>query len=390
MTKDAAAEKLRMVVGFMFNENETDVLLIQKSKPAWQKGRFNGIGGKCEKGESYLEAMRREFEEETGIEHENWQFVTVMSGDDWIVTVFTAQSDDVFNYETMEDEPVCLIPIQDLDKYDHILNLQWLIPMCLDKFLDYSVSNTEYGASLQPKEAEPTGYIGDKIKKEMEGYRSYNHPARKVFNDVCWRLYGQTFDSLCENEGNQQSGFWLDIILPAMEQYRKQDMEVEGIKWVKASESDYPEDTECCLWCRVPIIEPPYVGSTSDEYFQENYYTHFMRLQNSFFPHESPDSTTANTQPKEQIKKLKSIWLLEALLKGSTLVRDFNNGHNQTLWCDWFEGRPHFYVDGWGSGFGSAMDRVIGIIETNGEGWSIELQNVQECDTTESPNPTKE
>jgi 8-oxo-dGTP diphosphatase len=144
----AEANKLRMVLGFMFNENETDVLLIQKSKPDWQDGKFNGIGGKCDEGEGYHKAMCREFKEETGIEYENWRQVTVMSGDDWIVAVFTAQSDDVFNYRTMESEPVCLIPIRDLDQYDHIANLQWLIPMCLDAFLDYSVCNTESESAL--------------------------------------------------------------------------------------------------------------------------------------------------------------------------------------------------------------------------------------------------
>jgi hypothetical protein len=37
----------------------------------------------------------------------------------------------------------------------------------------------EYASQF--KESQPTdGYIGDRIKKEMGGYQSYNHPARKV------------------------------------------------------------------------------------------------------------------------------------------------------------------------------------------------------------------
>jgi hypothetical protein len=74
-----------------------------------------------------------------------------------------------------------------------------------------------------------------------------------------------------------------------------------------------------------------------------------------------------------------SIELLTALLSGKTLVRMLGTRKDmpQQLWCDWFNGKPHFYVDGWGSAYGNAMDRVIGIIETNGAEWRIELPTAQ-------------
>jgi 8-oxo-dGTP diphosphatase len=56
----------RYVVGFCFDYNHENVLLIRKNRPDWQVGRFNGLGGKIEKGESPLAAMGREFVEETG------------------------------------------------------------------------------------------------------------------------------------------------------------------------------------------------------------------------------------------------------------------------------------------------------------------------------------
>lgn len=123
---------IKYVLGFMFNEKGTDVLLIEKLKPDWQKGKFNGIGGKMEEGEWGSSAITREFEEETGIEHDDWNYVVTMYGDDWLVEVFTAKSDDVFYATSMEEENVNLIPISELDKYDVIPNLYWLIPMCLD------------------------------------------------------------------------------------------------------------------------------------------------------------------------------------------------------------------------------------------------------------------
>lgn len=44
-----------------------DVLLIEKLKPEWQKGKFNLPGGKIEPNESIHEAAQRELQEETGI-----------------------------------------------------------------------------------------------------------------------------------------------------------------------------------------------------------------------------------------------------------------------------------------------------------------------------------
>ena len=54
-------------VGFLFSENMLDVLLIEKQRPEWQKGKFNGIGGRMEVGESPVGCLVREFREETGV-----------------------------------------------------------------------------------------------------------------------------------------------------------------------------------------------------------------------------------------------------------------------------------------------------------------------------------
>jgi 8-oxo-dGTP pyrophosphatase MutT (NUDIX family) len=54
------------VLGFVFNLDKTKVALMRKTKPEWQRGRLNGIGGKIELGETSITAMHREFKEETG------------------------------------------------------------------------------------------------------------------------------------------------------------------------------------------------------------------------------------------------------------------------------------------------------------------------------------
>ena len=43
------------------------ILLVEKDRPEWQKGRFNLVGGHVEQGEGIAEAAVREFAEETGM-----------------------------------------------------------------------------------------------------------------------------------------------------------------------------------------------------------------------------------------------------------------------------------------------------------------------------------
>ena len=141
---------IRYVVGFMFDPKKYGVLLIQKQKPDWQRGKLNGIGGKIEPGEKPLDAMAREFKEEVGIEHSDWKYVITMSGDGWSVDVFSAISNDVHNFKQKEKEVPLYIGIHELDDFNLISNLYWLIPMCLDNndgkgAIDYTLSNQQKG-----------------------------------------------------------------------------------------------------------------------------------------------------------------------------------------------------------------------------------------------------
>ena len=61
------------VAGFLFRAEGTEVALVQKQTPEWQKGKLNGIGGKVELGETPARAMQREFLEETGAEVKDWR-----------------------------------------------------------------------------------------------------------------------------------------------------------------------------------------------------------------------------------------------------------------------------------------------------------------------------
>jgi len=136
------------VLGFLFNEKLTQVALIRKTKPEWQAGKYNGIGGKIEKGESPLFAIIREFEEETGGKaNENfWQLYCNMKSYEFEVYTFSAIG-DLTDLKTTTEEEVVIIDVDQVNILrDKLLsNVPWLIEMAIDKLknneFNYSVIN---------------------------------------------------------------------------------------------------------------------------------------------------------------------------------------------------------------------------------------------------------
>jgi len=108
----------RYVLGFALTPEMDRVALIQKNRPDWQAGKWNGIGGHIEDGESPLEAMHREFQEETGvyIAKERWISMGEMGSDDWNCRLFYFLGYESVVVNTMTDEKVMVHNIQDLRK----------------------------------------------------------------------------------------------------------------------------------------------------------------------------------------------------------------------------------------------------------------------------------
>lgn len=124
------SEFISYVVGFLFDESRQRVVLIQKTKPAWQAGRFNGVGGKVEPGETELAAIRREFREETGLDVPQWDIFINMKGKDWTVAAFRAFG-DISSVKTTTEEEVHSFEIEELPE-KIISNVRWLIPLALN------------------------------------------------------------------------------------------------------------------------------------------------------------------------------------------------------------------------------------------------------------------
>lgn len=128
------------VAGFLFSENLKRVALIEKQKPNWQRGKLNAIGGKIEldADEFPMEAMGREFAEETGLTIRGWKRFCVLMGDlsdesldgqSWRVYFYFAIG-NVNKIKQVEIEKPIICPTSKLPE-NVIPNLRWLVPMAL-------------------------------------------------------------------------------------------------------------------------------------------------------------------------------------------------------------------------------------------------------------------
>ena len=61
---------MRVVVGIITDNEE--ILLLKKNNPDWQKGLYNGIGGKVELNTTPLETIIKKCQEELGVNISNW------------------------------------------------------------------------------------------------------------------------------------------------------------------------------------------------------------------------------------------------------------------------------------------------------------------------------
>ena len=127
-------EYYEYVCGFAFAQDQ--VLLIEKKRPHWQAGRLNGIGGHIEEGESPLDAMNREFFEETGLAYHpygegNWQHFATLKVDYGCIYFFYFDGKWEFlrQARSTTDEKLVWCNLTSINVYNAIPNLTWLIPM---------------------------------------------------------------------------------------------------------------------------------------------------------------------------------------------------------------------------------------------------------------------
>lgn len=134
-------------VGFLFSKDGWHVALVEKKRPSWQAGKYNGIGGGVEKGENALQAQIREFKEETSLDFNEWERIGVMKCPSCDVEIFRGFLEK--DYNDRENLP-SLKPEKRNDgkelevprwigmweiaecRTDFLHNVPWLIDFCLD------------------------------------------------------------------------------------------------------------------------------------------------------------------------------------------------------------------------------------------------------------------
>jgi len=124
----------RYVVGFAFNKDAGEILLVKKLRPRWMRGLLNGIGGHIEKGEPPLDAMKRECKEETGITQITWIYKGIMNGTNndmksFECHIFYAHSQNIYRYRQIEDEQLGIYQVSNLQREQMISNTRFLIPL---------------------------------------------------------------------------------------------------------------------------------------------------------------------------------------------------------------------------------------------------------------------
>jgi 8-oxo-dGTP diphosphatase len=143
---------LTYVLGFAFDSNMR-LVLIKKDRPEGMAGKWNGIGGKVEEGETPINAMTREFAEETGVHSpaEVWQhFATLtnkLAGFTMVCFVTVWKPEDLDLVRTVETEEVRIFDGDVLVQPDLPLmaNLRWLVPMSLCLGENEIPANIEFG-----------------------------------------------------------------------------------------------------------------------------------------------------------------------------------------------------------------------------------------------------
>lgn len=128
------------VVGFA-HDKYREIAFIKKTHPDWQAGKLNGVGGKVEENETPMNAMVREFEEETGQYEENWNLVVILEYPDDEVRIYFYECEispfTMTELKSPNDEQIMVIQANALPFFDHVANLSWIVPLAMYTEVNY-------------------------------------------------------------------------------------------------------------------------------------------------------------------------------------------------------------------------------------------------------------
>lgn len=122
-------------LGFVLNPERTKVVLIDKLRPNWQRGKLNGTGGKLEPGEDPVVGMQRECFEETGlrIPASGWRLIAHRDFPRTRIHCFAATIFEIHAARTETDELVRVLPLDSLSAWDLVENTHLLVLLAAAK-----------------------------------------------------------------------------------------------------------------------------------------------------------------------------------------------------------------------------------------------------------------
>ena len=150
---------LHYVLALLFTPDRRRVVLMRKTRPAWQAGRVNALGGKLAPAESPAAAAEREVREEAGVHvpAAAWEEFLVWDDAVYRMHVVRAVHEAAAGARTAEDQEVFLAEVDALPA-ELIDNLRWLVPLALDRDVGVPVrvtsANPEGSGLTEPP---PTG-----------------------------------------------------------------------------------------------------------------------------------------------------------------------------------------------------------------------------------------
>lgn len=127
--------RTKYVEGFIFSPCLNYVLLIRKNRPERFKDLLNGIGGHVEPGESNLEAMTRECNEECMIHvpKSNWVPFALYGTTEAEVAFYTVmlKRETMDEFVSLTDELVDIYLWRALSDSELVYNVKWLLQMAV-------------------------------------------------------------------------------------------------------------------------------------------------------------------------------------------------------------------------------------------------------------------
>ncbi|HEV7705001.1 MAG TPA: NUDIX domain-containing protein [Gemmatimonadaceae bacterium] len=120
------------MLALLYSLDGQHVVLMKRTRPLWQAGRVNALGGGIIEGEAPASAARREVREECGVDVEEWTEMLVWEDAEYRMHVMRAMSARASEARTIEDQEVFLASVNALPA-NVIDNLRWLVPLALDR-----------------------------------------------------------------------------------------------------------------------------------------------------------------------------------------------------------------------------------------------------------------